>query len=309
MATVGYGDIHAYSNVEKIIAIITMASSSTIFAYILGTISSLIKSATSQETSHRDIIIAVNRYMKKAQLPSDLQFRVRRYLEYIFKSQNKSDIAEENIMKMLSLNLKDDIYTFLHGNIINSCMFFKDGGLTKPLLSQLHRILKFEAFAPNDIVFKQGENSRKLYFILSGMADLYHMSSNYSYITLEPQACFGEIGFFLGKSRCASAKCIGFTEFFSIAYEEFEILLRPNAEDLAFMEKVRTECEEDDYTSLKIFCYLCKKIGHIASNCKLILFNFDKEAQKQAKIKDQENRSKMIKVNKNEAKYTKKRKN
>lgn len=296
MATVGYGDIHPYSTTEMIIGIVTMASSSTIFAYILGTFSSIINSATAKETRHREIIIAVNRYMKKAKLPSDLQFRVRRYLDYIYQSQNKSDIAEENIMQMLSLNLKDEIYTFLHGNIINSCSFFKSGGLSTAILSQLHRILKFEAFAPTDSVFKQGETSRILYFILSGKVNLHHLSTDYSYITLQPRTCFGEIGFFTGKPRTASARCIGFTEFFSVIYEDFEGLISGSSEDMALMEKVKNKCEEEDYTILQISCYLCSKVGHIANSCKLILFNLDKEMQKKSKLNEQEIKSKLVRI-------------
>jgi Ion transport protein/Cyclic nucleotide-binding domain len=300
MATVGYGDIHAYSLTEMIIDIVTMATSSTIFAYILGTFSSLIKSASAKETTHREIIIAVNRYMKKAKLPTDLQFRVRRYLDYVYKSQNKSDIAEENIMQMLSLNLKDEIYTFLHGNIINSCNFFKSGGLSSGILSQLHRILKFEAYAPEDSVFKQGETSRTLYFILSGRVNLHHQNTSYSYITLESRTCFGEIGFFVGKPRSTSAKCIGFTEFFSVLYEDFENLIRGNPEDLLLIETVKEKCQDEDYTILQIHCYLCSNLGHIANTCKLILFNLDKEKQKNSKINKQEVKSKVIKLNKTE---------
>ena len=307
MATVGYGDIHPYSSTEMVIGIVTMASSSTIFAYILGTVSSLINTATSKETSHREIIIAVNRYMKKTKLPSDLQFRVRRYLDHIFRSQNKSDIAEENIMQMLSLTLKDEIYTHLHGDIIESCNFFKSGGLSGGILSQIHRIMKFEAFAPNDSVFNQKETSRILYFILSGQVDLHHGETNYSYITLQPRTSFGEIGFFAGKPRTASAKCKAFTEFFSVVYDDFMELISGSTVDVALMDMVRLKCEEDDYSILQISCYLCSKLGHIASSCKLILFNLDREIQKRAKLADQENRSKIVSVNKSSAANEKKK--
>ena len=286
MVSVGYGDIHPYSTVEMVIGICTMASSSTIFAYIIGTFNSLITSATAQETNHREIIIAVNRYMKKVNLTNDLQFKVRSYLDFLFQSQNKSDLAEESIMQMLSLNLKDEIYTFLHGNIINSCNFFKlDVSLSKSVLSQIHRILKFETFAPKDIVFKQGETSRVLYFILSGKVDLFHQSTKYSYVTLQSRMSFGDIGFFLGRPRTTSAKCLAFTEFFSILYEEFQVLIS-NSQDLVRIEKLKQECEGDDFSSLFIHCFMCNKLGHIANNCKLIVFNFDKEVKKISKVTD-----------------------
>jgi potassium voltage-gated channel Eag-related subfamily H protein 1/potassium voltage-gated channel Eag-related subfamily H protein 5 len=301
MVSVGYGDIKPYSTVEMVIGICTMASSSTIFAYIIGTFNSLITSATAQESSHREIIIAVNRYMKKVNLPNELQFKVRSYLDFIFQNQNKSDMAEESIMQMLSLNLKDEIYTSLHGNIINSCMFFKkDKTLNKSILSQIHRILKFETFAPKDIVFKQGETSRILYFILSGKVDLFHQNTKYSYITLSSRMSFGEIGFFVGKPRTASARCLSFTEFFSISFEDFSALIA-NTQDADRIEKLKQECEGDDFSGLFIECYMCKTLGHIANNCKLIVFNYDREAKRSEKS-TQRMKSKKIKVESEERK-------
>lgn len=305
MVSVGYGDIKPYSTTEMAIGIFTMACSSTIFAYIIGTFNSLITSATAKETTHREIIIAVNRYMKKAQLPVDLQFRVRRYLDYMYQSQNKSDIAEENIMQMLSLKLKDEIYTFLHGDIIKSCKFFTkredEGGLSREILSQVHRILKFEAFAPTDTIFKQGETSRLLYFVLSGKVDLYHHNTDYSYITLQSGTCFGEIGFFTGKPRTTSAKCLAFTEFFSMSFDDLSMLANESVKDQQVLETIKSSCEFDDYSILMINCYMCGTLGHIANNCKMILFNLDKEAQKNSKI-NEEKKSKTVKVGKEERK-------
>lgn len=305
MVSVGYGDIKPYSTTEMGIGIFTMACSSTIFAYIIGTFNSLITSATAKETSHREIIIAVNRYMKKAQLPVDLQYRVRRYLDYIFQSQNKSDLAEENIMQMLSLKLKDEIYTLLHGDIIKSCRFFTkredEGGLSREILSQVHRILKFEAFAPTDTIFKQGETSRFLYFVLSGKVDLYHHNTDYSYVTLQSGTCFGEIAFFTGKPRTTSAKCLAFTEFFSMGFEDLLMLTNQNIKDQQILEAIKVSCEYDDYSILMINCYMCGTLGHIANNCKMILFNLDKEAQKNSKIAE-DRKSKQIKVGKEERK-------
>ena len=83
MSTVGYGDITPYTVVEKIYAMLTMIMASGVFAFTIGSIGSLISKANAVENEYREQVVAVNRYMKRKKLPSDLQFRVRRYLDYL----------------------------------------------------------------------------------------------------------------------------------------------------------------------------------------------------------------------------------
>ena len=86
MTTVGYGDIIPKTSNEKIYSMASMILACGIFAYTVGSVGGIISKQNSEENLFRERSIAVNRYMKKKYLPFDLQFRVRRYLEYVWEN-------------------------------------------------------------------------------------------------------------------------------------------------------------------------------------------------------------------------------
>jgi hyperpolarization activated cyclic nucleotide-gated potassium channel 2 len=86
MTTVGYGDIIPKTSNEKIYSMASMILACGIFAYTVGSVGGIISKQNSEANLFRERSIAVNRYMKKKLLPYDLQFRVRRYLEYVWEN-------------------------------------------------------------------------------------------------------------------------------------------------------------------------------------------------------------------------------
>jgi hypothetical protein len=81
---------------------------------------------------------------------------------------------------------------------------------------------------------------------------------------LGPGKYFGEISFFLGIPRTASALCTTFTELFVLDRKDFLTTLErfPDATDKT--NALNKKCEHNNYTALGIKCYLCKEKGHVA---------------------------------------------
>jgi hypothetical protein len=87
MTTVGYGDVIPKSSSEKLYSMFSMIVACIFFAYTIGSIGGTISKQTAEESRYREKSIAINRYMKRHTLPYDLQFRVRRYLEYVWENK------------------------------------------------------------------------------------------------------------------------------------------------------------------------------------------------------------------------------
>ena len=89
---------------------------------------------------------------------------------------------------------------------------------------------------------------------------------------------FGEISFFSGKSRGLSAKSKDFTTLFSINREEFIKVLKKNTDDYEKFCMIQDQILlYGNYLPLKIRCFSCNQIGHLANDCQLIHFLPDKE--------------------------------
>ena len=142
--------------------------------------------------------------MKRSELPTELQFRVRRYLEYVWENQ-KNKLDEKQILSLLSEPLRDEIYSHIHGVVIKTWKTFEEI-YDEVFINQLAKTFDHETYAPGDIVIEEGELTNKMYFITSGKVNIYHMESNTSFRMLYTGNYFGEIAFFTGKPRTASAK-------------------------------------------------------------------------------------------------------
>ena len=87
MTTVGYGDISPITYQEQIYSIFAMIFACGVFAYTVGSIGNLIASSNYNEQMQQERFKTVNKFMKRKEIPRDLQFKIKRYLEFIFELQ------------------------------------------------------------------------------------------------------------------------------------------------------------------------------------------------------------------------------
>ena len=294
MTTVGYGDITPYTINEKIYAMFTMILACGVFAYTVGSIGSLVSKQNAVENAYREQIVAVNRYMKKKSLPYDLQFRVRRYLEYVWENKKKSNMDEKQILSLLSEPLRDEIYTHIHGVVIKRCLVFEDN-FDPHFISLLTKALESETFAPGDVIFNDGEFSNKIYFIQNGTVDIFHGKTNSIYSVLSAGTYFGEIAFFIERARCASSRCVDFVDLLSLSRSSVNYLLEKFPDAMQATNLLAIQCAEGNLSELQVRCYVCEELGHVALICRKILLNNDYQDTKQRWLMNRrENTTRMI---------------
>jgi hyperpolarization activated cyclic nucleotide-gated potassium channel 2 len=273
IATVGYGDIAPITLEEKIFAMTTMIISSGVFAYTLGSIGTLVSEQNALENTYREAMVSVNSYMKSKRLGKDLQLRVRRYLDYLWEKKKKNKIDEKEVLELLSEPLRDEIYGYINAYIVRTCKVFESFDDT--FVAQLTRSLDSETFAPGDQIFESGEISDKIYYITSGVIEIYHQNTQMVFTHLKNKAYFGEIAFFLSGKRTAAARCAEFSDLLSLSRSDLLFFLEKYPEADFFVNELQESCKDSDFSRLFVRCYLCDELGHIASRCKAVILNLD----------------------------------
>ena len=66
----------------------------------------------------------ITKVMKNNKIDFDFQFRVRKYIEYIFREESDKK-KEDKIFKKLSKPIKDEFFNQMYGKKLNSIAFFK----------------------------------------------------------------------------------------------------------------------------------------------------------------------------------------
>jgi hyperpolarization activated cyclic nucleotide-gated potassium channel 2 len=266
MITVGYGDITPQNPSEMVVTLSCMFCSCAYFAYIIGNMGSLISSQMSLEQRKNEIKTGVNKYLKKNDIPKNIQNKVKAFIENLLADISNYQLNDYEVLSLLSHPLRYEILSTLYQNVLNNCQVFVKH-FAKETTLMLTKALAIENFSPNDIIFYEKEKLRKLYFICGGQVFILHSKTNLIYKRLEKDMVFGEIGFFVGHARTGTARSMDFTLLQSLDLEDArKYVINCQGFD-AILEKLTNCCSSHNYTSLHIYCYLCDCIGHVAKDC------------------------------------------
>lgn len=294
MTTVGYGDIVPVTLEEKLFAMFAMLLACGVFAYTLGSISSLVSRQNKFRSEYQDNAQKVVCFMKKYNLPSELQFRVRRFFEYQWDTIREHHIEEYELLDLLSGPLKDEVCASMHMKVLMTCNIF---GLFNPsFVVSLTKLIKMETFSPHDVVFEEGQLSRKLYFVKAGEVAVYHHKSNSVYIKLAQGKHFGEVSFFSNLARTASVVCLDFTILVTLNWICFEKAAQMYPDVLNKIKALQASCQGYKVQALGVKCYQCRQPGHVAALCPNTILHAGRESALRRWFESRKPKSKIIRI-------------
>jgi len=291
--TVGYGDFNPVTNNELVVGVLALVVSSVLFSKILSTIAEWVSELDERNYKIRNQKVTLNIYMKNANLPYNLRFRVRRYLDYILGSIKHDKLNEEEVTQLLSEPLKNEVFRLTRGKIVKSCKVFKQLYNSK-LIGKISNNIKQSTLAPDDVVFYENENSFRLYMISSGSVEVFQKETNSIFKVLKKGDYFGEIAFFTMLPRQASARCLEFANLLMLDREDLDTLLKKYPEAKSLTDLVQQRCQNNEFAVLGVRCYLCKKSGHVALKCKENVLFVDHKAIKDNWVKLRSERCKYV---------------
>ncbi|EAR90607.2 cyclic nucleotide-binding domain protein (macronuclear) [Tetrahymena thermophila SB210] len=279
MTTVGYGDIAASNHVEALFIILSMILFSCVFAYSINNIGFILQEIEKSSKDLNDNISTIQRYLNRKNVNIQLQSRVRHYLSFLAEEQKDRDqLAENQIFQILSNKLRNEIVIEINSRILKNYSIFSANFSTQTL-RKLVFIMEEVLISPNEIIFEEGDNDdQSVYLIESGNIEIYQVSpssqngsnlnQNKTHIlqSLNKGSIFGEISFFSGLARKASARSTNLSTLYKINRNQFIELIKENSEDFERFKMMEEQVKfQQDLSILFVECYTCKSIGHISS--------------------------------------------
>ncbi|EDK31308.2 cyclic nucleotide-binding domain protein (macronuclear) [Tetrahymena thermophila SB210] len=284
MTTVGYGDISATNYGEALYISIVMLLFSCVFAYSINNIGFILQEIEKSSKQLNDKITTMQRYLNRKKVNISLKSRIRHYLSFLAQEQRDRDKqAEDEIISILSNKLREEITVEINSKILNKFNIFSSN-FSKQTLDKLVFKMTEVLINPNEIIFREEQNDdMSIYFIQSGVIEVYQQSvqkqDKVTVIqTLTDESLFGEISFFSGLSRKASARSINLSTLYKISREDFIYIIQENNEDYERFKMIQEQIVfQGELPLLHVECYNCKKIGHISSSCPKTHQIFDKQ--------------------------------
>jgi hyperpolarization activated cyclic nucleotide-gated potassium channel 2 len=265
ISTVGYGDIVPITIEEKIVCCFTMLLACGVFAFTLASVGDFVESQTKKSSLYRSHLEMMNYFLINRNIPEGLQARARQYLEYSWSLQSTHNNNDMDFLSMLSEPLRDEVNMIVIGKILQHYKLFRV--FETSFIAGLTKSVKFEFFAPQDVIFNQGEVGETIYFVKSGSVDLYDRTSKTTFCIVRTSKVFGEVGFLLDYLRSLSARTIEYSELITLRNTTFASVIERFPKACLDLRNALRSCRGGNLTAIGIRCFCCKQRGHLAANC------------------------------------------
>ena len=164
MTSVGYGDIVARNNSERVLCVFIELVGGFTFAMIIAALTSVVTSMDTNARKTAEQLDAVASFVTNRNFPEALGRRIRRHFRHFYSL--KSAIDESKIFSELSTSLRKEVSAYLVSELMGNVGLFQTmSPILWPRLLPLLRPMRFEA---EEVVCAQGEDCSEMYVVLSG---------------------------------------------------------------------------------------------------------------------------------------------
>ena len=152
MSTGGFGDVIHQTQLERGVYVAVMIANSIIFGYILSVIGNLLIEVSAYSTEAKHKIRVLTKYMNEKGLNKNVQSKIRKYLEFFLDKENADKIEGDDILKMLSPNLQEEIVREVNAKILSDSYVFS-ANYRKRFLYLVSKDLIERSFGPEETLF------------------------------------------------------------------------------------------------------------------------------------------------------------
>lgn len=242
LTTVGYGDIIPTTEIEIIFSLGVMFLGISMYAYIIGNVSSLISNLDATKARYREKLGQIQTYMRDNKISPKLQQKIRDYYQYRW-IENR-DIRDYHILEELPYSLKMKLALQLHKEVIEKVPIFE--GADTHFFEEIVMVLKPEILPPNEYIIREGHLGHEMYFIKRGLVQAFSEKTGIIYRNMGAGTFFGEIALVYEQRRTASIITLTYCELFILEKDDFKKVLENYPDFAAKVKKAAKERYENE---------------------------------------------------------------
>jgi voltage-gated potassium channel len=221
LATVGYGDITPKTTVEILMAIATMLTGISLYAFAVGNVVSIVNDLDAGRTQHSNRQSAITRYLSRNGVDAEIIQKVRRFNDYQW-SRTRGFSAGEMFMDLPEALHSDVIYNILHDTVQRVPLF---AAAPPTLQKRLLLLLKPVSYPPGTAVLQANEVGDEILFITRGIVRIESQEPLADEVlNVESGDYLGDLSFFLNEPRTTAAIARSYVDAFILSRDIFESL-------------------------------------------------------------------------------------
>ncbi|KAL4499229.1 hypothetical protein ABPG72_006815 [Tetrahymena utriculariae] len=285
IGTIGYGDIVAKSDLEKVFICFMAIFTSVIFGYILTNIQSVYKDYHSKRKVYIKHLSELNNYLYSRDVNPHLQQMARKYLKYVHTENYQKRVLPNQTLNVLSKFLKEEIIEEIFQRSIKNIPFLRQ--FNQQFLNALALKMKEVNYGPDEIIMKTGSYQvPQLYYIVQGRVEIQlDQSSKYNL----KQSQFSEYKTFYEHKETESfgqyefvsqthysvinVKSLEQTTLHQILLTDFIDVLNQFQIDKEKYQELKDKLNlNENYSCVNVFCQSCKSSSHLLRDCHLFFY-------------------------------------
>lgn len=168
MLTIGYGDIRATNQIERVFAIVTQLTGGIVFGALISKVTTLIDKRNPQAKAFKTHMEEFKVFLASTTLPSQMKRRAK--AAYAYYLNKKSAFGESGILEELPPLLLQELVKELYHDDIVKVKMFQDYPASF-VVSLVTHSRPFEAF-PGEVIIYEGDVCNDLFFVKSGTVSI-----------------------------------------------------------------------------------------------------------------------------------------
>ncbi|PSC76146.1 potassium NKT2 [Micractinium conductrix] len=234
LATVGYGDLHAYSPVEACALVVCVFFNIFYAAYVIGCVTLLVVKGDERVGKYREQMQHLTSYADMSDLPQELRDSMLSHLKLHFNNAHRAD---ETVLGSYPSTIRRRVLRYLYLDILQQSTLFH--GARQRFLDALLAAARVEAYLPNEELVSEGDTVNELFVVVSGQLTSYRVSSLFSQEDtvidmsgksvrggrtrfLQEGDVFGAISFFTGAEQMETVLSLGVVRVLAVHRSEYE---------------------------------------------------------------------------------------
>jgi hypothetical protein len=165
MSCIGYGDITAQNNVERLYVIGLEFVAIIIFSYTIANITFVVTFMNANARKTAEQLDSVNSFVQVRNFPQKMGRKIIRHFRDFYRRQRTID--EAKLFAELSTGLRKEVSSYLVENLLGKESFFV--AMPSNLWPRLLPLLKPTGFKLGELVCTQGEDCAEMFVVVSGI--------------------------------------------------------------------------------------------------------------------------------------------
>lgn len=172
ITTVGFGDISASTNFERVFSILSQLVGGFVFGYVLGNIQQILAADNVGKQEYNTMHEKVIEYMRQESIPVELRNKVLAFLNAKYPTHTL--FSEAEIMSELTPSLRADLLMHKYAEYIHHVPFLSNINFTDNIINSLCGAVQLNYYYFGDAICRQGNVAKSLYIVNSGAVAELH---------------------------------------------------------------------------------------------------------------------------------------